>query len=565
MKHLRGSYRPALVLLLAAAAAHADESLAPETARRLKEATVYVKVAVGPLSMSGSGFVIQSAGDSALIVTNQHVVTKPKVLAPGGFVPGLRGRDRFALMRIQQALAANQPVVSVVFRSGEPGEQVVKAEVLCQLEDPDLAVLKVPAPKGVTGTIEFRHAIQPSETMPVYILGYPFGESLAENKANPTITIGKGSVSSIRRDRSGKVAKVQIDGALNPGNSGGPVVDAKGNLIGVAVQTIQGSNIGLTIPPGEVVAMVEGGLGKPTIAVTPAVNGAASKYQIVVPVVDPLNKLKSASVQYALKSVPADPARAGQAQLGAGAASRPIDLSQRGAGGLARVDLPLDPKAAPPVKQVTVQASFVNGEGKTVYLDPQVVAVPAPVQVTTTTDGKGRTTTTIVQGGNGTTTRREMTVTRGGAAAPGAGAKGAYKVGDKVLVEWAGRTETGEVIALPPTGWVRVRFNRDGIELSPTLPPDRVKPAAAPEAKKAAADAVVRTWATKAGRFTVRAKFVALSNGSLTLEKENGETLTVDLDKLTDADQSAARQLAEESAGNPFATKSEKKPAAPRP
>ena len=248
MEHRPSLIRAALVLIAASGAARADDSLAPETAKRLKEATVYVKVAIGPLTISGSGFVIQSSGDSALIVTNHHVVTKPKVLAPGGFVLGLRGRDRITLMRIQQALAGSEPVVSVVLNSGESNEQVVKAEVLGGLEDPDLAVLKVSALKRAPRAIEFRRTAQPSETMPVFILGFPFGESLAANKANPNITIGRGSVSSIRKDKSGKVVRVQIDGALNPGNSGGPVVDGAGGLVGIAVQTIQGSNIGLDDP-----------------------------------------------------------------------------------------------------------------------------------------------------------------------------------------------------------------------------------------------------------------------------------------------------------------------------
>ena len=225
MKQHPSAIQAALLLISAGALAHADGSLPPETARRLKESTVYVKVTIGPLSISGSGFVIQSSGDSALIVTNQHVVAKPRLVTPLGFIPGLRGRDRLALMQIQRALAANEPVVSVVFNSGEPNEQTVKSEVLCQVEDSDLAVLKVSGLRGAPRAIEFGQAAQPTETMPVFILGFPFGDSLAANKANPNITIGKGSVSSIRKDRSGKVVKVQIDGALNPGNSGGPVVD----------------------------------------------------------------------------------------------------------------------------------------------------------------------------------------------------------------------------------------------------------------------------------------------------------------------------------------------------
>jgi S1-C subfamily serine protease len=498
-----------------------------------------------------------------LIITNQHVVAKPKVLAPRGFIPGLRGRDRITLMTIQQALAANEPVVSVVFNSGEPDEQVVNAEVLCHMEDPDLAVLKVSSLGRVPKAIEFRQTTQLAETMPLFILGFPFGDSLSATKTNPNITIGKGSVSSIRKDKSGKVVKIQIDGALNPGNSGGPVVDVRGNLVGIAVQTIQGSNIGLTVPADEVTRMLEGSLGKPTITVTAAVNGATPKYDIVVPVIDPLRKLRSASVHFVLKSIPADPAQAGKAQLASDAASRKLDLSLQGM--VARAELPLDAKASQPIKQITVQASFVTDKGKTVYLDPQVVVVPTPVVVTTTTDGKGATTTTITQpqvNGNGrpTTSRRQMTITRGSSSSnqpstSGAEKQGPYQVGDKVMLNWAGKTYTAEVVDLAATGWIKVKFRSNGIELTPTLPPDQIKPVDGFEKKKAAAAATVRTWSSKGGRFKINAKFVELSNESVTLEKEDGETVTLSLDKLSEADQKLARQLAAESEENPFASK----------
>src|SRR5579872_1295906 len=214
---------PSLVAL-----AYGDDSLPPDALQKLKGATVYVKTEIGPLPLSGSGFVIDVTGDTALIATNHHVVTKPKELQAGTFIPGLRGRDRMAIRRIQQALADKQPAVSIVFNSGEANEQILKAEVLGALDDPDLAILKVAGLKSPPRPIEFRQAQQPAETLPLYILGFPFGDALATNKGNPNITVGKGSVSSVRKDASGRIVKVQIDGALNPGNSGGPVVDSKG-------------------------------------------------------------------------------------------------------------------------------------------------------------------------------------------------------------------------------------------------------------------------------------------------------------------------------------------------
>ncbi len=75
--------------------------------------------------------------------------------------------------------------------------------------------------------------------------GFPFGKALSTTKGNPAVTVGKASVSSLRTGPDGGLAYVQIDGNLNPGNSGGPVVDAKGRLVGVAVATIKdGQGIG---------------------------------------------------------------------------------------------------------------------------------------------------------------------------------------------------------------------------------------------------------------------------------------------------------------------------------
>src|SRR5262245_32288090 len=315
MRRVRILVHTSLFLFFATVAAEAQDSLPADTLQRLKDATVYVKTAIGPIEMSGSGFVIQVTGDSALLVTNQHVIVKPKELRVGGYIPGLRGRDRLALMKLQSALAGAEPVVSVVFNSGNGNEQVAKAELLGGLEEPDLAILKVSGVKVPPRPIEFRQVAQPLETMPLYMLGFPFGDALATNKGNPAITIGKGSVSSIRKDAAGKLVKVQIDGALNPGNSGGPVVDTKGNLVGIAVQTIQGSNVGLAIPPTALVSVLDGRVGNPAVVAGKVENGAAPKYEVVVPVIDPLKKLKSISVQYADGAVAIDKAKTGQPQL----------------------------------------------------------------------------------------------------------------------------------------------------------------------------------------------------------------------------------------------------------
>src|SRR5205823_13615096 len=67
-----------------------------------------------------------------------------------------------------------------------------------------------------------------------------------------------GAVSSHRLDDRNELSVVQIDGDLNPGNSGGPVVDAQGRLVGVSVAKIKNTQIGLAIPSADLVSMLKG-------------------------------------------------------------------------------------------------------------------------------------------------------------------------------------------------------------------------------------------------------------------------------------------------------------------
>jgi S1-C subfamily serine protease len=407
-----------LGLACAALGARADDALSPDALQRLKDATVYIKTEIGPIGMTGSGFVIDVTGDAALIATNHHVIAKPKVLEVGSFIPGLRGRDQMALRKLQLEFAKTEPKVAVVFNSGNGNEQTIKADVVGGLEEPDLAILRVEGIKSPPKPIAFRYSPKPVETMSLYMLGFPFGDMLATNKGNPTITIGKGSVSSIRNDNAGKISKVQIDGALNPGNSGGPVVDLKGNLIGIAVQTIQGSNIGLAIPPGELVNIMEGRVGVPTVVAQPEKIGNGLRYEVAIPVIDPLKKLKSVSVQFVEGAVPIDPAKSGQPQLQPAAANHTVNLKI--ADGVARGALPLGATSEKKARDLTVQASYVNILGKTVHLDPLVLKVAVPIEVTTTAEQSGNT-TTITQTAKtpqGGTIRREVTVTRGSGSGP---------------------------------------------------------------------------------------------------------------------------------------------------
>ena len=62
----------------------------------------------------------------------------------------------------------------------------------------------------------------------MYVFGFPLGERPRQQERQAISNTG---VSSLHRGNDGIVTKVQVNGGMDPGNSGGPVVDARGNAL----------------------------------------------------------------------------------------------------------------------------------------------------------------------------------------------------------------------------------------------------------------------------------------------------------------------------------------------
>jgi hypothetical protein len=186
----------------------------------LKDATVFIKVTTTKGQQSGSGFLVEREGNNGFVVSNAHVV---------------------------EPLDGTVKTIECVFRSGRPDEFKVLASVAGRDSSRDLAILKInheklPEPIAETADVDVH------ETLSVLVLGFPFGEALTTSKRNPAITVTRCAISSMRRDDYDNVSLLQVDGGINPGNSGGPVVTEEGNLVGVAVAKLMGTEIGFAIP-----------------------------------------------------------------------------------------------------------------------------------------------------------------------------------------------------------------------------------------------------------------------------------------------------------------------------
>jgi S1-C subfamily serine protease len=185
----------------------ANRSVVNITTKASREALLVFEV---PLEGSGSGSVLDKHGH---ILTNYHVVE-----------------------------GAQQ--ISVALHTGNSYD----AEVVGKDPPNDIAVLKISAPADDLEPVEVGNSSRLRVGQMIYAIGNPFGLER---------TLTRGIISSLNRSlpaRGGRTMRsiIQIDAALNRGNSGGPLLDSRGRLVGmntaIASSTGENTGVGFAIP-----------------------------------------------------------------------------------------------------------------------------------------------------------------------------------------------------------------------------------------------------------------------------------------------------------------------------
>jgi putative serine protease PepD len=166
-----------------------------------KNAVTYIVADTPEGQATGSGFVVSKDG---LIVTNDHVVD--------------------GASQVQVKIGTSDKAQDATVVGADPSR--------------DLALLKVDA--GNLPTLSLGDSSSVGVGDPTYAIGNPFG-------LDHTLTTG--IVSALQRslqapDGATISGAIQTDAALNPGNSGGPLLDSSGQVIGVNSQIQTGSSSG---------------------------------------------------------------------------------------------------------------------------------------------------------------------------------------------------------------------------------------------------------------------------------------------------------------------------------
>ncbi|MBE7071636.1 MAG: PDZ domain-containing protein [Ruminococcaceae bacterium] len=199
-----------------------------EIAKQVSPATVSLKV-IGvdndteTVIGSGTGFIIT---DDGYIVTNKHVV----VLAEE---------------------AVSTYYVTVVL----PGDDLpVRAEVVGSDTQTDIAVLKVDTDKKLPCV-----KMGDSDLLQAGELAVVIGNALGS--LDDSVTVGVISAPSREINRNGyRVEVIQTDASVNPGSSGGPLINSYGEVVGITnskIITSTSENVGFAIPVNAVKKVIE--------------------------------------------------------------------------------------------------------------------------------------------------------------------------------------------------------------------------------------------------------------------------------------------------------------------
>lgn len=202
---------------------------------------------------TGSGFVVSPYG---YVITNDHVVNDT---------------ETFVITRIKGFQEAKITVktsrIDVCFQTESAAAHGLASACVAgsiAASDPavDLAVLFIGGANLPYIALGDSNVV--TSGLPVNALGYPLGRDVEVGRTAsvsdlvPNVSTTAGSVSALRANDAGERRFLQITNSVNPGNSGGPLVDRDGFVVGVIrMKLTRAPDIAFAIPVNDVKDFLE--------------------------------------------------------------------------------------------------------------------------------------------------------------------------------------------------------------------------------------------------------------------------------------------------------------------
>lgn len=195
----------------------------------------------------GSGVIYKKSGNAAYVVTNNHVIS-------------------------------GSNAVEIIMSNGKK----LSAKVVGKDTVTDLAVLKINS-SSVSTVASFgdSNSIKVGET--ALAIGSPLGSDYATSLTQGIVSAKKRTVATTNEagQETGEATVIQTDAAINSGNSGGPLINLAGQVIGINSMKLSSSSssgtsvegMGFAIPSNEVVTIINQLISKGKI-VRPAIGAS---------------------------------------------------------------------------------------------------------------------------------------------------------------------------------------------------------------------------------------------------------------------------------------------------
>jgi serine protease Do len=208
----------------------------------LEAVVAKVSPAVVQIMVTGYGATEEQQGQhNTAVIVREHGIGSGVIVDPDGYIMTnahvVEGAQRI------RVILPSPPTDSTLEPQPIRAGQILEAKLVGTHKESDLALLKVEA--SHLPALDLGKANQIRQGQLVLAIGSPEG-------LRDSVTMGVVSSVSRQVDPDSAMVYIQTDAAMNPGNSGGPLVDIDGNVVGINTMMLSSGGgsegLGFAIP-----------------------------------------------------------------------------------------------------------------------------------------------------------------------------------------------------------------------------------------------------------------------------------------------------------------------------